>query len=275
VASWLARDSVAEEQTASRPTGAYPAADRCAATAATGTGVCVAPLLAPNGRLYSPANKSVRATTAPQTPSEKLNRGGNRHGSDRRDRFGALVPHAQPRSVAGPDRVEPRLGVRRVRDLRAVPDCRLCPAPAARCGAIRGDPALCRLHSRDHRLRLGDRRRDRRHHRRLHRPQAHDDAGDPRLFVDDRPQRLRVGLGVLRRLAFSRRGGDRLGMGDRRLDRLRIVARPRPRQGRRHAASGRRARQHSCLLCLAGAHVGQHGGRGWAPLAPAPGATCT
>src|ERR1700730_12777513 len=50
-----------------------------------------------------------------------------------------------------------------VRDLRAVPDCRLCPAPAARCGAIRGDPALCRLHSRDHRLRLGDRRRDRRH----------------------------------------------------------------------------------------------------------------
>ena len=69
-----------------------------------------------------------------------------------------------------------------------------------------------------------------------------------------------MGLGVLRRLAFSRRGGDRLGMGDRRLDRLRIVARPRPRQGRRHAASGRRARQHSCLLCLAGAHVGQHGG---------------
>src|SRR6202035_5856805 len=55
---------------------------------------CVAPLLAPNGRLYSPANKSVRATTTPQTPSEKLNRGGNRHGSDRRDRFGALVPHA-------------------------------------------------------------------------------------------------------------------------------------------------------------------------------------
>ena len=40
-----------------------------------------------------------------------------------------------------------------------------------------------------HRVRLGGGRRHRRHHRRLHRPQAHDDAGDPRLFADHRAQR--------------------------------------------------------------------------------------
>ncbi len=74
---------------------------------------------------------------------------------------------------------------------------------------------------------------------------------DPRLFGDDRAQRLCLGLDVLRRAAFPRRRGDRLGMGDRRLDRLRDVAGPCARQGRRPLAVRRRHRQHPRFRDLA------------------------
>src|SRR5215469_4467211 len=50
--------------------------------------------------------------------------GGSWHGANGGDRRSALVPLAQPRAVEGPYRVEPRLAVRRLRDLRPVPDCR-------------------------------------------------------------------------------------------------------------------------------------------------------
>src|SRR5262245_11904256 len=91
-------------------------------------------------------------------------------------------------------------------------------------------------------FRMGDGRCHRRHRRRLYRPQANDDAGDPRLFADHGTQRHRLGLAIVRNPALSRRRGDRLGMGDRSLARLRIMARPCARQGRGTAAERRRYR---------------------------------
>ena len=63
--------------------------------------------------------------------------GRKRDGRDRHiGRFGAVVSHAQPRAMAGAARLEPRLAVRRVRDLCAVPDRRVRAASAARIRAI-------------------------------------------------------------------------------------------------------------------------------------------
>ena len=56
-------------------------------------------------------------------------------------------------------------------------------------------------------------------------------------------ERDRLELAVFRNPAVSRRRRDRVGMGDRRLDRLRIVAGPRPRQGRRPVTERRWDRQ--------------------------------
>ena len=64
-------------------------------------------------------------------------------------------------------------------------------------------------------LGLGDWWPDRGRACRLHRPQAHNGAGDPCLLVDDRVERTFVGLAVLCGAAFSCRGRDRLGVGDR------------------------------------------------------------
>src|SRR6516225_679808 len=50
---------------------------------------------------------------------------GGWHGADGRDRRSTVVPLAQPRAVESPYRLEPRLAVRRLRDLRPVLDCRL------------------------------------------------------------------------------------------------------------------------------------------------------
>jgi len=63
--------------------------------------------------------------------------------------------------------------------------------------------------------------------------------------------RRRVELAIFRDPAFPGRRGDWLGMGDGGLARLRIVARPCARQGRRAAAERRRDRQLSRLRRLA------------------------
>src|SRR5262249_7024606 len=68
---------------------------------------------------------------------------------------------------------------------------------------------------------------------------------------DDRTERGGLGLDLVRLAALLRRGGDRFGMGDRRLDRLGVVARPRARQGRRAIAMRRWTRWHSGFRRLA------------------------
>jgi hypothetical protein len=153
--------------------------------------------------------------------------------------------------VARADRVKSRLAVRRVRVFRAIRNRRLRLASVARAGAIRGHSPLRRLYPRHHRLRMGHRRGHWRRDLRLRRPQADDDPGYSRLFLDDRLERARLGLGVLRRPTLPRRGRYRLGMGNGGVHRLRVVARPRARQGRRALAMRRRARRHPCLGCVA------------------------
>src|SRR6516162_8610080 len=72
--------------------------------------------------------------------------------------------------------------------------------------------------------------------------------GDPRLLDPDRAQRLRLGLAVLRGTAVSRGACHRVRMGDRHLDRFRVVARQESRQ--RCRADAMRFR-HRFLPCLA------------------------
>ena len=81
-------------------------------------------------------------------------------------------------------------------------------------------------------VRLGIGRAARRRAGGLPRPQALDDPDHPRLFAAHRLERVRLGLAILRRAAFSRRARDRLGMGDGRLDHRRAVAGQGAREGR-------------------------------------------
>ena len=162
-----------------------------------------------------------------------------------------MVSPARPQPVEHADRLQSRLDVRRLRDLRAGDGDRRRAAAAARSVAIQPDSRLRRHRDRADAARLGLRRPDRRRARRLSRPQAHHDARDPRLFGHDRAQRLRLGLGVLRGAALPGRRRDRLRMGDRRVDRRRAVARPGARPRRRADAMRARHRVLPRLLRLA------------------------
>ena len=139
-------------------------------------------------------------------------------------RGSAVVSPARPQPVEHPVRVQSRLDVRRLRDLRAGDVGGRRAAATARTFAIRPNPRLCRNPDRADAARLGDRRPDRRRARRLSRPQAHHDARDPGLLGHDRAQRVRLGLGVVCGIALSRRPRHRLGMGHRRVDRFGTVA---------------------------------------------------
>ncbi len=197
-----------------------------------------------HAHMYLPFREKKDGPSARSGEGPVAEQGGKPVHVRRHRRTFALVPHAQQPAVAGAVCLEPRLAVRRLRDLCALRDGRVRAAPAARPVAIFGDPEIRRVRAGDDGVRLGDRRGDRRHPCRLHRPQARDDAGDPRLFADDRALRARVELVVVRDPPVPRRRRDRVGMGDRGVDRLGIVAGPRPRQGRRAVAMRRRTRRH-------------------------------
>jgi hypothetical protein len=125
--------------------------------------------------------------------------------------------------------------------------------------AVRPDSRLRWNHRRTDAARLGDWWTDRRRARRLSRPQAHHDAGDPVVFAADRAQRICLGLGVVGGAAIPGRDRDRVRMGDRGVDRLRTVARSRPRPRRRADAMRLRDRVFPRLLRLV---VGRRDGRG-------------
>ena len=157
----------------------------------------------------------------------------NRRDCRRRWSRPPLVPDARPRPLEHAHRFEPRVVVRRLRDLRPDPDDWSGHAPAARAGSPSKHSGLRRHDSRPQSVWLGSRRHDRWHSCGLPGSPADDDHRGARLLVDDWTERVRLQLGLLRNLALRGRRGRRVRMGDGLVDDRRDLARSRARQRRR------------------------------------------